>query len=49
MPNCNCGHCDCEDQEEKSPEKKVDDLKEAIKELGYEIEETEDGIKISNS
>jgi hypothetical protein len=31
----------------KSPEEKVEDLKRAIKELGYQVEETEEGIKIS--
>lgn len=30
----------------KTAEDKVDDLKNAIKELGYKIEETEEGIKI---
>ncbi|OGI29532.1 MAG: hypothetical protein A2288_01455 [Candidatus Moranbacteria bacterium RIFOXYA12_FULL_44_15] len=31
----------------KSAEDKVEDLKKAIKELGYKIEETEEGIRIS--
>jgi|GEM_PF-2336515 anti-sigma28 factor (negative regulator of flagellin synthesis) len=31
----------------KSPEEKVEDLKQAIKDLGYEVEETEEGIEIS--
>lgn len=40
--NCGCGHGD------KLPEDKVEDLKDAIKKLGYSIEETEDGeIKVT--
>lgn len=31
----------------KSTEKKVEDLKQAIRDLGYVIEETEEGIRIS--
>ena len=31
----------------RSPEEKVEDLKQAIKELGYEVEETPEGIKLS--
>lgn len=46
--HCNCGHCGHdEEQKHKLPEDKVEDLKDAIKELGYNVEETEDGIKIS--
>jgi hypothetical protein len=33
----------------KSPEEKVDDLKKALQELGYSVEETEDGIRVCNS
>lgn len=33
--------------DEKTPEEKVEDLKEAIKEIGYNIEETEEGIRIT--
>lgn len=48
--NCGCGHCSCDDEEKsnKSPEEKVDDLKEAIIALGYKVEDTPEGdIKIS--
>ena len=31
----------------KSPEEKVEDLKNAIKDLGYKVEETGEGIRIS--
>lgn len=31
----------------RSPEEKVEDLKRAIKELGYEVEDTPEGIKLS--
>lgn len=45
--SCGCGHCD-QDEEEKKPEEKIDDLKKAIADLGYKVEETSDGeIKIS--
>ncbi|MDQ1284009.1 MAG: hypothetical protein QG620_357 [Patescibacteria group bacterium] len=37
---------DCE--KEKTPEEKVDDLKKAIKDLGYKVEKTEEGeIRVS--
>lgn len=39
----------CQFKIEKSAENKVDDLKKAIQDLGYQVEETEEGeIKISN-
>jgi hypothetical protein len=54
MGNCDCGHCDCEDEKAeeytcdcKSTEEKLASLKSAIEDLGYKIEETEEGIKIS--
>jgi hypothetical protein len=42
--------CDCGcDHSHKLPEDKVDDLKDALKKLGYNLEETEDGeIKVTN-
>ena len=43
--SCGCG-CGCGDKF-ADPEEKVEHLKEAIKELGYKIEETEEGIRIS--
>lgn len=53
MGHCECGHCGCDDEKEeghdcdcKSTEEKLASLKNAIKDLGYEIEETEEGIKI---
>jgi hypothetical protein len=43
--DCGCG-CD---HSHKLPEDKVDDLKEALKKLGYTVEETADGdIKVTN-
>jgi len=45
---CNCDDCGC-DHGHKLPEDKVEDLKEALKKLGYNLEETEDGeIKVTN-
>jgi hypothetical protein len=45
--DCDCD-CGC-DHGHKLPEDKVDDLKEALKKLGYNVEETEDGdIKVTN-
>ena len=35
------------DKPYKTPEEKVEDLKEAIKECGFEVEETDEGIRIS--
>jgi hypothetical protein len=44
-----CVDENCRFRISKSAEDKVDDLKNAIKELGYKIEDTEEGeIKISN-
>lgn len=41
--NCGCNHGD------KLPEDKVEDLKDALKKLGYNLEETKDGdIKVTN-
>ena len=48
--NCSCDHCDRNDEEKniKTAEEKVDNLKKDIADLGYKIEETEEGdIKIS--
>jgi hypothetical protein len=43
--DCDCG---CDHDRHKLPEDKVEDLKEALKKLGYNIEETKDGdIKVS--
>lgn len=40
--DCGCGHS------HKLPEDKVEDMKEAIKDLGYKVEDTEDGdIKVT--
>ncbi|HRZ95833.1 MAG TPA: hypothetical protein P5262_04705 [Candidatus Moranbacteria bacterium] len=40
--DCGCGHGG------KLPEDKVEDLKDALKKLGYKLEETEDGeIKVT--
>lgn len=56
MGNCGCNHynnedksCDCVcEHEDKSTEKKLASLKKSIIDLGYKIEETEEGeIKIS--
>jgi hypothetical protein len=44
--DCGCGHD--HSHHHKLPEDKVEDLKEALKKLGYNIEETEDGdIKVT--
>jgi hypothetical protein len=47
--HCGCGHCSCDDEEvEKSTQEKIIALKKAIADLGYKIEETENGeIKLS--
>lgn len=50
--DCHCDHCDCdEDGEEKnnqgSAEEKVEKLKKAIADLGFKVEETEEGIRIT--
>jgi hypothetical protein len=47
--SCGCSHCHHdEEQDGKTPEEKIEDLKKAIEELGYKIEETPEGdIKIS--
>jgi|WetSurMetagenome_2_1015567.scaffolds.fasta_scaffold576575_2 hypothetical protein len=47
--SCGCGHCTCGDEpEEKAPEDKIEDLKKDIADLGFNVEETEDGeIKVS--
>ena len=37
----------CQFKISKSAEDKVNDLKNAIKELGYMVEDTEEGIRIS--
>jgi len=49
--DCDCGHCDCEKESEDIPaEQKVEKLRKSIEELGFKVEETEEGIevKISN-
>jgi hypothetical protein len=44
MSNCGCGHCDCnDDSKEKQPEEKVEDLKKALEELGYDVKENDNG------
>ena len=46
--NCGCGHRGCINSDnDKTPEEKVEELKRAIRELGFKVEETEEGIKIS--
>lgn len=46
--DCSCDDCGCS-HGHKLPEDKVEDLKEALKKLGYNLEETEDGeIKVTN-
>ncbi len=43
-------HCDCGEEknpENNSAEQKVEKLKKSIKDLGFKVEETEEGIKIS--
>jgi hypothetical protein len=48
--SCGCGHCTCsdDDADKKAPEDKVEDLKKDIADLGFHVEETEDGeIKVS--
>ena len=41
--NCKCGHCDCDDKREKTPEDKIEDLKKAIADLGYAVKENDNG------
>ena len=41
---CDCKACDCD---HKEPKEKVEALKKAISLLGFQVEETEEGIKIS--
>jgi anti-sigma28 factor (negative regulator of flagellin synthesis) len=48
MDGCGCSQDNCENK--KTTEEKIASLKQAIKNLGYKVEETENGeIKISNS
>ena len=43
--DCDCGY----GHDHKLPEDKVEDLKDALKKLGYSLEETEDGdIHVKN-
>jgi hypothetical protein len=44
--DCDCGHCDCGKNNTKTPEEKVEDLKKAIKECGFEVEQDGEEIKI---
>ncbi|HEX7586341.1 MAG TPA: hypothetical protein VF390_01765 [Patescibacteria group bacterium] len=43
--NCGCG--EETNPEDNSPEEKVEKLKKSIEELGFKVEETTEGIKIS--
>jgi len=46
--NCECEDCGC-GHDHKLPEDKVEDLKDALKKLGYGLEETKDGdIRVTN-
>ena len=48
--DCDCGNCGCEKEknpENIPPEEKVEKLKKSIEELGFKVEETPEGIKIS--
>jgi hypothetical protein len=54
MDHCGCGHCDHEEGEGcgheealKSSEEKVNALKKAIADLGFNVEDTDEGIKIA--
>jgi len=54
MDNCGCHHCDSEENEKceneealKSSQAKVDSLKKAIADLGFKVEDTGEGIKIT--
>ena len=47
---CRCSNCQCDKEEsaqEKSPKEKVEEMKKSIEDLGFKVEETEEGIKIS--
>jgi predicted ArsR family transcriptional regulator len=43
--DCGCG--EEKNPEDNSAEEKVEKLKKSISELGFEVEETKEGIKIS--
>lgn len=46
--SCGCSHSCCGDENKKTVEEKMEDLKKDIRELGFQVEETGEGeMKIS--